>query len=274
VASELISHGFPIRAFVHSRDARSDSLNAIGAEVFEGDLLDAAAIRVALKGVDRAYFCFPPADGLLEATTSFAIAARDVGVGRVVNVSQYHARQAHPSGLTRQHWLAEHVLDFSGIPTIHLRSNFFMDVYLLVCGETIAKMNKFILPHGDAAWAPIATADVARVAAALLINPSLPEERVIKLTGPEKLTQAQAARTMSTTLGRPIEYVSVSIDEWRVAAKQMGLSNFLLDHLCHAADDIKAGNFAVVTDEVRKITGNAPQSLRSFLEENSMALSK
>ena len=89
VAGLLLKQGIPVRAFVHKLDARSDELRQQGAEIFEGDLLNPASVQAAMKEVKRAYFTYPVADGLLEAATIFAAAARDAGLELVVNNSQF-----------------------------------------------------------------------------------------------------------------------------------------------------------------------------------------
>ena len=76
IANLLLEQGIPVRAFVHKLDARSDELRQLGAEIFEGDLLNASSVQAAMKDVKRAYFTYPVADGLLEATTIFAASAR------------------------------------------------------------------------------------------------------------------------------------------------------------------------------------------------------
>ena len=80
VASLLLERGLPVRALVHKLDSRSDGLRKQGAEVIEGDLLNAASVQAALRNVKRAYFTYPVADGLLEAVTIFAAVARDAGL--------------------------------------------------------------------------------------------------------------------------------------------------------------------------------------------------
>ena len=89
VASLLLEHGIPVRALVHKLDSRSDELRKQGAEVVEGDLLNPASVQAAMRNVKRAYFTYPVADGLLEAATIFAAAARDAGLELVVNNSQF-----------------------------------------------------------------------------------------------------------------------------------------------------------------------------------------
>ena len=43
---ELLGKGFPVRAFVRRKDARSETLRKAGAEIFVGDLFDLGDLRV------------------------------------------------------------------------------------------------------------------------------------------------------------------------------------------------------------------------------------
>ena len=81
VVEELLKRGYAVRALVHRKDARSERLQALEAEVIQGDFLDLASIRSAMAGVKRVYFCYPPLPGLLEATANVAVAARDADAG-------------------------------------------------------------------------------------------------------------------------------------------------------------------------------------------------
>ena len=53
----LLEQGFQVRAFVRRRDKRSERLRNAGAGIFVGNLIDLRDLRVALKDVQRAYFC-------------------------------------------------------------------------------------------------------------------------------------------------------------------------------------------------------------------------
>jgi NAD(P)-dependent dehydrogenase (short-subunit alcohol dehydrogenase family) len=88
ITALLLEKGIPVRAFVHKLDARSDALRELGAEVVQGDLLDRDSVRASLRGIKRAYFTYSVTDGLLEATTIFAMAAREAETELVVNNSQ------------------------------------------------------------------------------------------------------------------------------------------------------------------------------------------
>ena len=84
---QLLERGRQVRALAHRRDARSKRLQELGAEVVFGDFLDLDAIRAALQGVQRAYFCYPIRPGIIQATAYFAQAAKEAGLDGVVNMS-------------------------------------------------------------------------------------------------------------------------------------------------------------------------------------------
>jgi uncharacterized protein YbjT (DUF2867 family) len=99
VSEMLLARGIPVRAFVHGIDERSDRLAALGAEIFEGDFLDIRSVQRAVQGVSSIYFAYPVMDGLLDATTAMALAAREAGVfaTRQSGDVAILARCAHPA---------------------------------------------------------------------------------------------------------------------------------------------------------------------------------
>lgn len=270
---ELTRRGLPVRALVHRLDERSEALRREGAEIVQGDLLAIGSVRAALADITRAYFCYPPEDGLLEATANFAIAARDAKLESVANLSQLIAREGHASALTRQHWLAERVLDHADVGATHLRATFFAEDYVFACGETIANIGKFFLPHGKGMHAPVAASDIARVAVGVLTRSEPHAGEVLKVTGPVAMTQAAAAEVFTAVLGRPVEHVDLSIDEWRATAERIGFPSFLIDHLCHAAQDCQRGYFADATDVVLRVGGYPPIEFPEFVRQHATLFS-
>src|ERR1700679_2913508 len=117
--ASLLELGVPVRALVHRVDGRSEQLRAQGAEIVQGDLSDFAAVYEALEGISGAYFVYPiQVPGILEATAFFAQAALEQGVGAIVNMSQASARRSAKSHAAQNHWIAERLLDRSGVRVI------------------------------------------------------------------------------------------------------------------------------------------------------------
>ena len=98
-ARQLLARKLPVRAFVFRADERSEHLAALGAEIVVGDLHDITAVRGAMRGVAHAYFTYPLAERLLEATTIFAAAAKEAG-GRIdrQHVADHGARGSSEPG--------------------------------------------------------------------------------------------------------------------------------------------------------------------------------
>ncbi len=59
VASQLLAKGYPVRAAVRSRDARSADLEQQGAEVVLADIFDPDQLLDAMRGLRRAHYLQP-----------------------------------------------------------------------------------------------------------------------------------------------------------------------------------------------------------------------
>ena len=70
VALQLLDEGFPVTAFVHKADQRSERLKAKGADIVVGSLTDINDMRTAMTGARRASFCAPNEAGTLKAASS------------------------------------------------------------------------------------------------------------------------------------------------------------------------------------------------------------
>ena len=75
-AQYLLEKGHKVRAFVHKKDAPGAKLASLGAEIVIGDLLDFQSVLPALDDVQGAYFVYPIAPGLIEATASLRTLGR------------------------------------------------------------------------------------------------------------------------------------------------------------------------------------------------------
>src|SRR5262245_26882759 len=99
----------------------------MGAEVVIGDFLKFNDLRAAMRGVRGAYFGYPIRPGILQATASFAQAAKEASLECVVNMSQKSAREDAQSHAMCDHWLSEQVFDWSGSSAAHLRPTHFAE---------------------------------------------------------------------------------------------------------------------------------------------------
>jgi NAD(P)H dehydrogenase (quinone) len=259
----LLQRGLPVRALVHRIDERADYLARLGAEVISGDLLSFEDVSGAVAGVSGAYFCYPLAPGILEATSIFAQATSEAGVRAIVNMSQISARREAKSIAAQHHWLAERILDRTAMMTTHLRPTFFAE-WLLFRWSRRNDKAVLTLPFGEGRHAPIAAADQGRVVAAILDNPGPHDRQCYPLTGPVEMDHHGIAGIMSSTLDIPVRYDAIDIPVFAEVATAQGFPQFIVQHLRSVAQDYQDGVFSGANNLVEVITGTPATSVAGF----------
>src|SRR5262249_16440206 len=224
----------------------------------------------ALDGVSGAYFVYPIAPGLIEATAFFAQAASEAHVSHIVNMSQISARREAKSHAAFNHWVAERVFDWSGLAVTHLRPTFFAEWFLY---NTVGiaqgiKDGRVRLPFGDdAKHAPIAPEDQAPLIATILEAPAAHRGKTYRLLGPKEYTYPQAVETIAQLLGRTITYERIPLDAYHEQlVKRSG--PFFAQHIVEVAKDHAAGVFSGTDDAIANITGQAPMGLEEFITKH------
>lgn len=282
--SHLIKNGHAVRAFAHRDDDRSRSLQDLGAEVVFGDLNDFRSVKAAMEGIEGAYFCYPIAEGLVQATAQFGQAAKENGVRSVVNMSQKIAREDAPSHASFDHWLSERVLDWTGLSVTHLRPPFFAEwMYAL---SPMIRQGQVFAPFDKGKTAFITAEDQGRVIAAILANPGPHRGKTYYICGPKELTFQEAVEEAGRALGKSIAYqvvpFAVMMDYIASNSIKSGQNNarngyaeanqpngsgipHIFQHLQAAHQDFENGLFTGMNDEVEKITGTPPISIEDFV---------
>ena len=275
----LLAAGYPVRAFVHRLDERSDRLRALGAEVVEGDLHDRPSLDGALTDVRRTYFTYPVQEGLVEAAATFAAAARSAGIEQVVNLSQWLQPDGEqPTPHQTRHWLVEQLFNWADIGAVHLDAAVFYENLRVLAQLSIAKAGVFAVPWGPETTAiPLVGAeDVARVAAAVLTGPLMPNGTVLRLLAGGH-TNKEIADLFTDVMGRPVAYMEISDEQWASAATEAGYNGAAVEHLSHLWRFLRTRPpgyqaWYQTTDTFERVIGRAPQSLAQFVQEHKESL--
>jgi NAD(P)H dehydrogenase (quinone) len=262
---ESIDAGLTVRALVRRIDERSAALEQLGAQVVVGDLQNIDEVRAAMEGVDAAYLVYPVAPGLITATAYFAQAAREAGVSTIINLSQRSASRTSNSPSSKDHYVAEQLLSASGLNVIHLRPTYFLE-WLFYPWQLPLFLDKGVLrlPVGRGRHAAIGAEDQGRVIAALLKNPAGHIGQTYTLFGPVEMDHEQMAAELSEALGRKIVFEDISIDEYRRSMESVGVPEYVVKHLVAAMDDYQRGVMSGMNDNVEKLTGRKPMSVKEF----------
>jgi len=272
----LLQQGHRVRAMVRTLDARADKLRDLGAEVVVADMLDIVAVRAAMQGCSVVYFTMSVTPNYLEAATNVAVTAKSLGVTAFVNLSQMTLSQMSETETTgspqqKQHWLAEQMLRWSGLPVVYLRPTAFFEGLFLPTAKGIRDDNAIRLPFADGKTSPIASADVGVAAAAVLADPEPHIGKVYELTGPQSLTMAEIAQAFSGALGRTIQYVNVPPQMWEAKLRELQQPAHLVAHLVVMAQLHRDSRYDRMTDTFQKLVGRAPISAAEFARRHAAA---
>src|SRR5258706_699804 len=275
VTELLLKQGQAVRAMVRKEDGRAQALHDMGAEVVVGDLLDLKSMHSVIAGCQTMYFGMSVSDTYLAATVNVAAVAKHHGVKAFINMSQMTLSQMSITETTaspqhKLHWLAEQVLNWSGLPVVHVRATvLFEGFFLTFTSDSVRKSNQIRLPFGEGKTSPVAAEDVARVVAALLANPQPHIGKIYHLTGPQSENMHFYAQEYSKALGRTITFEDIPVEPWRDGLLELGLPVHLVNHLATMADLHRAGRFDRMSDDVLTLTGQGPLSGQEFVRKNA-----
>jgi len=277
VVQLLLDGGAQVRAMVRRDDDRADQLRAMGADVIVGDLTSAGDIVAAMDGASRMFFNMSVSPDYLSATAEVCAVALDRGhLDVIVNMSQMTVSQmtltsTDQSKQHRLHWLAEHVLNWSGLPVIHVRPTVFLDnpLFTFLASQTVRERGVLVLPFGTGRTSPIAADDVARVVAALLRDPAGRIGQIYELTGPELLDENGLAEQYTRALKRSISAEDLPLDKWeRDVLAPVGLPDHVSQHIATMARLHREGRYDRATDDVEQITGQPAHTVEQYVASN------
>jgi len=279
VVERLLADGRMVRATVHREDARAEQLRALGAEVLAGSLTDPVHVAAALDGAGRVFFSMGVSERYLEATTVMALAARESPDLQVLvnmsqmTVSQMTATSTAESRQQRLHFLAEHVIDWSGVPAVHIRPTVFLEnpLFNQLVAASLRERDMLALPFGAGRTSPVAALDVADAIAAVLLAPGGHGGHgghVYELTGPETLGLEQLAQAYGRGLGRPVTAEDVAPDRWAALLAAAGLDSHVQQHLATMARLHRENRYDRRTGDVEELTGHRGVTVEEYVRSH------
>jgi len=268
-AHYLLSQGARVRGLCRSPE-KMDELRSLGLEVVSGDLTDSNSIQRALEGVKSALLVTSNNEDQLEQECGFATAAALSGVGHLVKISAIQARPDSPAPIPRTHYRAEQFIGSLGIKSTILRPGFFMQ-NLLTYAQSISAANQFEMPLGNVKTSFIDARDVGEIAGRILLKPGK-ESKAHVLTGQKMMSFHDVAEQMSSVLGREIQYIEQSSEDFRAFLEKVIPSPWHVNALCAQFEQIASRNHEQdITDESVHLLGREPNSLKRFIEDYRQA---
>jgi len=219
------------------------------------DFKDPSGFPEALKGVETLFLCGPSATpGAEKLLVPLVEEAIDTGVKKIIFIASY------PNIMS--------MIENSGRAYTFLKGNFFMQNFEMYQTKDIRDQHQLFLPTGKGKAPFVDTHDIGRVAAEVIENPSKFNKETIYLTGPESMDLHQAAGIFSEVLGKDIAYKEPDDETYRKEMEKRGFSKEYIDAMIAVFGKIKKGQVDKTSDNIEKILGRKPTSLKNYIELN------
>lgn len=228
VTQRLLAAGAKLILLV--RDPQKlDATARHSAEIQEGSLDDAEFVVRATRGAEALLWVTPyhftlnqPRQWQSHLGECVAAAVQQNEIPYVVNISSNGAHLQEGMGPISGLYAVEQKLNQVAKNVTHLRPGFFMENYFWQL-ESLRSSGQIFMPiTGDRRLAMIATADIAEVAASLLLDCSWSGQVIRGLHGAADLGFDEAAKILSQALGKSIAHVQITPDQFEQALLAQG----------------------------------------------------
>lgn len=263
LVSQLISAGHQVRAYVRNAEKARRQLPE-ATELAIGDLDDTAALNQATEGVEAIFFM--QAAPIPAQAQNVVDAAKSAGVRRIVVLSSIGTvifpRPIIGAAINDR----DDVLRRSGLDITYLKANT-LSSNALWWKNSITSEGKVYDPTEPGLTPPIDTYDIASVAATALTEPGHEGHSYI-LNGPEALSAREQVEILADVLGREIEFVPVTPEQFAEVNISRGTPEPQARGLQNLQELFRAGRSGIVTDDVQNLTGVAPRTFRQWAEQH------
>lgn len=258
VVDQLLGKGFPLRAVVRGKDARSAALEQKGVEVVVADMFDPDQILDAIRGTQRAYYLPMFHTHMILASAMFAVAAREAKLEAIVQMGQWLSHRAHPAIMTRQTWVTDRLFaDLRGVSHTIINPGMFADNFLRTM-DFAALLGIFPVLTGTGRAAPVSNEDMAKVVAAVLMAPERHSGMSYRPTGPQLLSGKDMAQIVSRVVNHPVVPVNLPFWMFRKVAQQQAIDPLQISGFRYYVEEMRRGTFELdggVTNVVAELTG-------------------
>lgn len=235
---------------------------APGAPLVAFDFSKPETFELATQGVDRVFLLGPPMvlelDNLLRPFIEFL---KEKGIQRVVYLAAL-GLEAIPELPLHQQTIAR--LEAEGFGYTVLKPSFFAQNFKNYEWENITQRGVTFVVAGKGKAGFIDADDIANVAAEVLTTEGH-AQKAYALTGPELLSYYEVAELLTEVTGKKIVYPEPTAGDFRQALQAAGAPDFIASYMLNVYRLISEDHVGYLTDDVEKLTGKKPTSLKTVL---------
>lgn len=238
-----------------------------GVHWVKADVADEALLDGVLAGTTQLFILTGNRPGFGKSQIRIIEKAKEAEVEHIVKLSALGATPKTKSGLAKEHYDAEQVLEGSGLSYTILRPHVFMQNWLGEVAETVRKEKRIYAAVGDGKVPFIDARDIAAVAAEALLHPEKHSGKYYVLTSAQAISYYDLAAAITGVVGEKVVYIPLSMQEMRERMQKQGLNEKMIEsYLALAAYQKAGGATARISDDVKNVLGRPPINVAEFAE--------
>lgn len=249
---------------------KSRDLNSKGVEVRHGNYADGASLDAAMKGV-RSVLLISGNDlwNRFAQHKNVIDAAKANGVKFIAytSISIKNMHTCRMSFLTRSHFATEDYLKASGINYAILRDTLYADDLPYYIGWKDTFLKNGIVYNAGMGKVPFALREEMAEAFANLISRESNESCIYEIGNSKAFSFTEIAGQLSILTQRKIPYTDNHPAQQAELLHRMALPEYIVTLLINTGEDIKIGQYDIVTGDLERLLGRKPAVLTTILKK-------
>jgi NAD(P)H dehydrogenase (quinone) len=266
--SHLLKNTAARNIVAFARDGnKANDLKEKGVEVRIGTYDDISSLDLAMQGIEKLLLISGNGPTRLQQHKNVVDAAKKAGIRHIIftSIALKNMKTAALRPLMEDLYQAEDYIKESGLPYSVLRNTLYTGATPLYAGDKVIKTGIY-LPTGNGR-VPFALRREMGEAAANTLLQNGHENQTYQITGSDLYSYEDVARALSELSGKTVNYTDVDPATFPARLKEFGLPEFVGMIVTGFSEDVKNHQFEILANDLEKLLGRKPASLKEGLKE-------
>lgn len=247
---------------------KAKPLQEKGIEVRFGTFDDTASLDKALQGIEKVLLISTTDPNRFQQHKNVVDTAKKAGVKFIVYTSvplkDLNSAVAKPH--LESHFQTEDYIKASGLAYAFLRNNIYADMIPVFVGEKVFETGIY-LPAGDGKLPFALRREMGEGTANLLLQSEQHHFQTYDITNTALYSFEDVANVLSELSGKTITYTNVDLDAFKKTLKERNLPEKIISIFSAFVADFKNHQYEKATDDLEKLLGRKPATLKEALKE-------
>ena len=268
VVSHLLKNTAASNIVAFARDEnKAKPLKGKGIDVRIGTYDDISSLDLAMQGIEKVLLISGNGPTRLQQHKNAVAAAKKAGIRHIVftSIALKDMKSSALRPLMEDLYQAEDYIRESGLTYTVLRNTLYTGATPLYGGEKVIKTGIY-LPAGNGK-VPFALRREMGEAAANLLLQNEHKNQTYEITGSDLYSYKDVADAFSALSGKTVNYADADPVTFPAKLKEFGLPEIVVMLVTSFSADVKNHQFENVTQDLEKLLGRKPASLKEGLKE-------